>query len=165
VPFPQTTEKATMTVLYHRPLFAGLAAWALLAAGCGSDRPELARVTGTVTLDGKPLPKGTITFESVGKRPATGTIVNGQITEVTTYDAGDGAPVGSHKVAISATEAPASAVVANPGEAKAPRADYMTGKSLIPTRYNDPSTSGLSAEIKSGENTVEFKLTSSPAGP
>lgn len=154
-----------MNVSYPRPLFAVLAALALLAAGCGSDRPELARVKGTVTLDGKPLSKGTITFEAVGKRPATGTIENGQITEVTTYDAGDGVPVGSHKIAISATEAPASAVVANPGEAKAPRADYMTGKSLIPTRYNDPTASGLTAEIKSGENTVEFKLTSKPTGP
>jgi hypothetical protein len=122
-------------------------------------------VKGTVTLDGKPLAKGSITFETTDARPATGTIVAGEIVEVTTYDPGDGAPVGQHKVAIAATEDAASAVVANPGEAKQSATDYMAGKSLIPAMYNDPSASGLTAEIKPGQNTVEFKLVSKPAGP
>ena len=137
------------------------AAVCALAAGC-SDRPALAPVKGTVTLDGKPLAAGSITFEAKGLRPATGKIVNGEIVELTTYDAGDGVPVGQHKVSVTATEDPASAVVANPGDAKAPKANYMVGKSLIPARYNDPSTSGLTADIKKGENAVEFKLTSAP---
>src|SRR5262245_5688563 len=105
-------------------------------AGC-SDRPKMAKVKGTVTLDGKPLPTGTITFEAKGKRPATGKVVNGEITEVTTYEVGDGAPVGEHRVAVTANAEPASAVVANPGDAKAPKGDYMVGKSLIPAAYND----------------------------
>lgn len=130
-----------------------------LAAGC-SDRPALAPVKGTVTFDGKPLAAGSITFEAKSVRPATGKIVNGEIVELTTYDPGDGVPVGQHKVSITATEDAASAVVPNPGDAKAPKANYMVGKSLIPARYNDPATSGLTAEIKKGENTVEFKLTS-----
>src|SRR5262245_53617090 len=133
-----------------------------LVAGC-SGRPTLAKVKGTVTLDGKPLPFGTVTFEAKGVRPATGKIVNGEIVEVTTYDPGDGAPVGEHRVAVTANAEPGPAVVANPGDAKAPKGDYMSGKSLIPSAYNDPGTSGLTAEIKKGENTVEVKLTS--AGP
>ncbi|MBN9118689.1 MAG: hypothetical protein J0I06_05955 [Planctomycetes bacterium] len=132
-----------------------------LVAGC-SDRPKLAKVKGTVTLDGKPLPFGTVTFEAKGLLPATGKIVNGEITEVTTYDPGDGAPVGGHRIAVTANAEPGPAVVANPGEtAKAPKGDYMSGKSLIPSAYNNPDTSGLSAEVKSGENTVEIKLLSS----
>jgi hypothetical protein len=133
----------------------------LLVAGC-SDRPRLGKVKGTVTFDGQPLAKGSIVFESPDARPATGTIVNGEIVEVTTYDPQDGVPVGPQKVAISAVEdAAASPAPANPGEASQ-ALDYMSGKSLIPAMYNDPSTSGLTAEIKPGENTVEFKLVSKP---
>jgi hypothetical protein len=132
-----------------------------LVAGC-SDRPKLAKVKGTVTLDGKPLAAGSVTFEAKGVRSATGKIINGEIVEVTTYDTGDGAPVGSHRIAVSATADAGAAVVANPGESsKVPKSEYMSGKSLIPTAYNDPGTSGLTAEIKSGENTVELKLLSS----
>jgi hypothetical protein len=134
-----------------------------LAAGC-SDRPPLGAVKGTVTLDGNPLPYGGIMFEMPGHRTATGKIVNGQITNVTTYDEGDGAPVGQHRVAVTANAEPGPAVAANPGDTKAPKGDYMSGKSLIPSAYNDPSTSGLTAEIKKGENTIEIKLSSRGPG-
>lgn len=145
-----------------RCALAALALCSALVAGC-SDRPKLAKVKGTVTLDGKPLPYGTVTFEAKGLRSATGKIVNGEITNVTTYDPGDGAPVGSHRVVVTANAEPGPAVAVNPGDTKAPKGDYMSGKSLIPAAYNDPATSGLTAEIIPGENTVEFKLSS--AGP
>jgi hypothetical protein len=142
------------------PVLVAIAATLLaLISGCSGKAP-LAKVKGTVTLNGQPLAKGTIIFETPGQRPATGRIENGQIVEVTCYTTGDGVPVGSHKVAIAATDEAASAVVANPGDAKAPGANYMTGKSLIPAHYNDPSASGLTAEIKRGENVLEFKLVS-----
>lgn len=130
-----------------------------LATGC-SGRGGLAKVSGTVTLDGKPLPKGTLTFETTGQRPAMARVENGQIVEATTYKTGDGVPVGLHKVSISAFEDAASAVVDDPGKGKAPAANYMMGKSLLPARYNDPSTSDLTADIKAGSNALEFKLTS-----
>jgi hypothetical protein len=130
---------------------------AVFLSGCGSGRVALAPVRGTVTLDGKPLAKGTITFETSGKRPATGKIVNGEIVEMTTYETGDGVPLGTHKVAIWSSEEAASAVVANPGEGKI-GANYMSGKSLLPALYNDPNTSGLVAEIKPGHNVVAFAL-------
>jgi hypothetical protein len=40
----------------------------------------------------------------------------------------------------------------------------MSGKSLIPAAYNDPSTSQLTAEIQKGENTIEIKLSSRGPG-
>jgi hypothetical protein len=132
---------------------------AALAAGC-SGGPTLGKVTGTVTLDDKALPKGTITFETAGQRPATARVENGQIVEATTYKAGDGVPVGSHTLSISAFDDAASAVADDPGKGKAPGSNYMTGKSLVPARYNDPSTSGLTAVIKPGSNPLELKLTS-----
>lgn len=141
---------------------APLVVLCLVVAGC-SDRPKMAKVRGTVTLDGQPLAKGSVIFEAANARPATGTIVNGEIVTVGTYDTDDGAPVGQHKVAISATEDAGSAGAANPGEASKPGADYMSGKSLIPAMYNDPNSSGLSADIKPGENKVKFELSSKPA--
>jgi len=130
-----------------------------LLAGCGG-KPKLAPVQGTVTLDGAPLKNGSITFESPGNRPATAKIVDGKIVEATTFEPNDGVAVGSHKVAISANEEAASAVAANPGDSINPGANYMGGKSIIPARYNNPETSQLTAEIKPGDNGVEFKLTS-----
>lgn len=127
-------------------------------AGC-SDRPPMAKVRGTVTLDGKPLPFGVVTFEAAGLRSATAKVVNGELTEVTTFDPNDGVPVGSHRVAVTANAEPGSAVTANPGDTKRPPpADYMSGKSLIPAAYNDPATSKLTADIKPGDNLVELKL-------
>jgi hypothetical protein len=130
---------------------------AALVAGCGSN---MAQVTGTVTYDGKPLSQGTIIFETTGARPATGKIVEGKVVEVMTRYPGDGAPVGSHKVAIHAVETSKSAVTANPGEKTS--VESMTVKSLIPPQYNDPATSGLTAELKPGPNEVKFELKKNP---
>ena len=148
--------------MHRYPRALGVLVLCLVAAGC-SDRPKLAKVKGTVTLDGQPLKSGSVTFETKGARPAIAKVVNGEITEVTTYDTGDGAPVGAHLVAVSATADAGPAIALNPGDTPAPKANYMSGKSLIPLAYNNPSTSGLTAEIKAGENTVELKLFA--AGP
>lgn len=134
----------------------------VLAAGCGGQgRPPLATVTGTVTLDDKPIKNGTIVFEAPGLRPATGKIVDGEIVEVTTFEPNDGVPVGNHKVAVFAQEEADSAVVSNPGEKQKLGAGYMGGASTLPARYGDPEKSGFTAEIAEGENTVKFELTTS----
>jgi hypothetical protein len=129
---------------------------ALLGAGCQSG-VSTAPVKGTVTLDDKPLANGTCRFEALGLPSASGKVVNGQIVEVTTFRPNDGAPVGSHKVAIWALkEAP------NTSTPKQDDFTFMTGTSLIPANYNNPDTSGLTAVIKPGLNTLEFKLVSVP---
>lgn len=140
---------------------AVLAICIVICAGCNTG-PRMAPVKGTVSHNGKPLANGTIRFESTGQRPATGKIVNGEIVEMTTFKTNDGVPVGAHKIAVWASEDAGSGTVgANPGEVKV-GANYMSGKSLIHENYNNPDTSGLTAEIKSGDNVVEFKLVSNP---
>jgi len=132
-----------------------------LAAGCGrGDRSELAAVAGTVTFDGKPLESGKVIFESRGARPAVGTIENGRIVEVTTYEPGDGAPVGSHAVTIQSVAAVGmGGSGAKPADFKGDPAMLMRTQSLIPDRYGDPAKSGLKAEVASGEeNVFEFAL-------
>ena len=122
--------------------------------GCwgGPDLPPTAKVSGTVRLDGQPLPRGTVQFmpdDSQGTKGATGV---GEIDETGHYEittAGEkGAIVGFHKVGVVAEE------------------EYdpsMTSfaPSLIPLRYNDPLSSGLVFEVKAGEdNVIDLKLTS-----
>src|SRR5262249_49705990 len=155
-----SAERATMALHCWR-LRCTLVVTCVLACGGCKSGVALAPVQGTVTLEGKPLAKGTIRFESTGHRPATGQILNGEIVELTTYQTGDGVPVGAHKVAIWSSAEAASAIVANPGESKV-GGNYMSGKSLINTLYNDPETSGLTAEIKSGDNVVTFELFANP---
>jgi hypothetical protein len=126
-----------------------LAPLAVIAfSGCGGEQSvhvPLGKVTGTVTYNDKPLAQGTITILPANGRPASGQIKDGKIIDVTTYDkTGDGAPLGTHPVAIRAVENTTDM--------------YAKPKSLVPAKYGDTKTSGLSAEIKSGENTLEFKL-------
>jgi hypothetical protein len=89
-------------------LAAGLAAG---PAGCdGNKGPVYTNVSGTITVNGKPLDKGTITFTSDGRPPTQAEIVDGKY-------AGQ-AIVGANKVAISARRKAAAAKAMNP-QAKA----------------------------------------------
>jgi hypothetical protein len=113
-----------------------------------------------VTFDGRPLSQGTIVFETPGARPATGLIEGGRIVEVSTYQFNDGAPVGKHKVAIqSVASSGAGGSAASPADFNQDPAAFMATASLIPEKYGIPSESGLTADIKAGEeNRLEFNL-------
>jgi hypothetical protein len=122
--------------------------------GCGSSRPETAHVTGKVTLGGKALPHGTVTAT-----PAKGRSANGQIQPdgtfvLSTYAEGDGAVVGKHVVTVVCVEQVQSAT----GSVD----DVALGqhRSLIPTRYGEISTSGLTFEVEAGkDNVMNLELT------
>ncbi|MCA9016663.1 MAG: hypothetical protein KDA77_15125 [Planctomycetaceae bacterium] len=134
----------------------------LLITGCTqgpTDTPPLARVKGKVTLDGKPLQGGSVQFTPDKNRGTTGRMALGNINEDGTFElmtirAGDGAQVGYHLVAIESYES--ASFDPNQPVNQAP-------KSLIPKRYTDPTTSELTAEVKSGEeNVFTFDLKSKP---
>jgi hypothetical protein len=116
-----------MPVLSIPIRFLLLTAVTLLVLGCGRAGPKTARASGTVTMDGKPLPKIGVTFLPTKKGPiATGnTNENGEFT-LTTVRKGDGAPIGNHKVTIGASEE---------GQKLPPIAD----------RYGSPHTTNLTA--------------------
>jgi hypothetical protein len=151
------------------PVLSLCLACLVTSAGCGgSGRAPLGQVTGTVNYKGSPITSGTIIFEVSGARSANGKIVDGQITEVTTYDPHDGVPVGQARIAVFATGAGVSspaetpaATPGDPGSAIAFGENYMGAgaRSLIPDKYNDPAKSGLTWEIKKGQNTVTLDLT------
>jgi hypothetical protein len=117
--------------------------------GCGkpSHQLETAPFRGKVTLDGQPLTAGYVTFVTARGRSSSGEIQPDGTFEMSTYQAGDGAQVGSHPVVI--TPVPQD-VALPPGGKRVP----------IPERYQRAGTSGFTAEVKPGEdNYTELKLT------
>ena len=140
-----------------------LAVVAMTMIGCGPKRPATAKVVGTVTYQGNPLPTGTIIFEVDGARPATGKIVDGKIVDVTTFDTNDGVSIGVAKIAIMSFEEVEEIIeeTGDPSASRRPPANYMGvgGKPLIPPHYGKPSTSNLTATIEKGkENTITLEL-------
>lgn len=129
----------------------------LLMAGCGDGRPPMAApVTGRVLLDGKPLEFGGIMFQPSGGPPARGQIgADGQFS-LSTYEPGDGAPIGKHQVRVTCFE----------GQRALEQTDINSepalGKSLIPERYTIYETSGLEADVQTQNEPFVFQLDSKP---
>jgi hypothetical protein len=150
----------SLNALLPRPRrlpFGALLPLLLLATGC-SGRGDVA---GKVSLDGKPLPAGTIIFQS-GKRAVSADIKDGEYTAT-------GVPAGDVKVAVETGSIKAKAEMLGAGvkmtgkEAgpQAQKAKELLAKYLhIPERYADPNKSGLTAKVNSGSNQKNFDLTS-----
>ena len=114
----------------------------VLLGGCGSG-PKLADVSGTVTVDGAPVPGLQVLFEpqdkvspgSIGFTQADGTY------RLKCSSGQDGAVVGQHIVRVTTAEI-----------------DDPSGPALtIPAKYN--TSSELTQEVKAGTNTIDLKLT------
>ncbi|QDT93506.1 hypothetical protein [Gimesia algae] len=122
----------------------------LLCFGCGQpdDRLPTARVTGTVAFDGKPLTSGNIMFFPVsGGKHAVGMIGDDGAFHLSTYESGDGAIPGEHKVVIQVSHgSPDGTAVPQ----KTPR---------IPVKYSQRNTTTLIAEITAeGENQLNLNV-------
>jgi len=131
-----------------------------LLAGCGGeDRMPTAPVEGKVLYNGEPLKFGSVVFIPEAGPPARGTIQPDGTFYLSTYKDGDGAILGENRVEITCStnqdpDAP-------PPD---PNVEMPVGESLIPQRYTQAQTSGLTREVKEGGNSFEFKLTDEPAG-
>ena len=124
---------------------------ATLPIACGPGGPEKASVSGKVTYQGKPVPKGTISFVPVSTtgRSATGAIQPDGSYTLQTETPRDGAQLGDYFVTISAHDEPIL--------------DYTPQKPvkpqlLAPAKYENPKTSDLKETVKSGSNTFNFDL-------
>ena len=116
------------------------------SSGCGGpERPPLARVTGSVTIDGKPLADATVRFTPEEGRPSTGvTDSNGKFELVYTADS-KGAMLGKHTIRI---EPQTTDDDLSEEEDQARRAQF-------PAKAQDGT---LSFEVKAGSNEVEIEL-------
>jgi hypothetical protein len=150
-------------------LFVGLT----LVAACSDDGFGRQRysVQGTVTYKGEKLAKGQISFvpvpEAQGGHVASGQIENGYYS-LSTLTPGDGALPGKYKVTVVAWDSdrekvrsavqkkgmPPGAALPQPLIAKANK----EARSMIPTKYNLPTTTDLTADVEARSNTKDFEL-------
>lgn len=144
-------------------LVSGTIALSVLA-GCGGDKrgadaPKLVPVTGTLTLDGKPLGSALVTFIPSGStrgRGASGaTDENGRFE--LSEEGNKGAPAGQYRVVCNkwvmpnGSDFPRDSKV-SPGEAGA--------KELLPRKYSDEAETELKATVPPDGGAIELKLTS-----
>lgn len=142
----------------------------IVLAGCSkSSRPPTYRVTGTVTLKGTPVAGATITFVPTGQEGEAASAItdaDGKYA-LSTWEAGDGARPGEYRVKVSkqeqATVDPSKMVQNLTIEEeqkiyveakKAP----PPAKRLIPAKYEDDQTSGLTHTVDKKPTTFDIKI-------
>jgi hypothetical protein len=135
---------------------------AVLALGCGSKK--LAPVSGTVTLNGKPLVGATVTFDPIAEK---GSIEAGHASMGKTDEEGrftlqttkgeNGARIGKHRVSISVMNQQAGDTDERPPRGGWPVTDQ------VPAEYNTESK--LTFEVPpGGTDSADFPLKSPETG-
>lgn len=120
------------------------AAAGAVVAGCGGGGPKLGSVSGTVTLDGKPLPEAEVVFQPEEGSPSFGmTDKDGRYELMYTPDR-DGALVGKHTVRITTSRA------------SGPPGQQEITPELVPPEYNEESSQ--TREVKPGSNEFNFEI-------
>lgn len=140
----------------------------LTTAGCGgSGRPRLAKLAGTVHLDGKPLEGAQVALVMVSdakskyKRPSSATTdAQGKFIPQT-YGKDDGLPVGKYKVGVQKRELvgqlPKDFDAENPGKYN------LKYKWITPMSAAQPDSSGITVEVtSSGMKPDVIELKSAP---
>ncbi|MGL4549685.1 MAG: hypothetical protein ACRC33_00750 [Gemmataceae bacterium] len=131
-----------------RALIGTVVAAAVVAA-CGCDSgPRFYRVTGTVTLDGKPLDTADILFTDArgALGPEPGKVTNGAFELQ--------AKEGKKKVTISSSKVIPGSPTRGAGGEPVP-------EEILPEHYYDQTKTELTADVSAGgPNKFEFKLTS-----
>ena len=123
-----------------------------LTFGCGSDSVERATVSGAVTWDGTPVPKGQIRFIPTSGPIWTARIKDGRYST----DGTKGVPVGDLQVRIEGYRIPSGYKGGTPTDDDNP----IPLEQYLPAKYNKQTE--LTLTIDPGSNSVEknFDLTS-----
>jgi hypothetical protein len=149
----------------------------VLALGCsqGDDRPATYQVTGTVTWNNGPVAGANVSFapavQGEGRAAVGETDSSGKYT-LSTFGGDDGAVPGAYNVTITKFEGGAEAggsddsggsedeaydaaydAAGGKMEAEAPQA-----KNLLPAKYADAKTSGLTKTVEAKDNVFDFVL-------
>lgn len=119
--------------------------------GCRGE--DVAQVTGTVRLDGQPVPGAQVTFHPVAEgRPAYGTAATEGIYRLRVGDIAGALP-GEYRVTVIRHGAPPPTP---PGGMPSP------GPLLTPAVYSSVERTPLTFRVALGENTIDLDLTSHP---
>ena len=141
--------------IFQRILLYLLIAAIATATGCQKSLP--ATVSGTITLDGQPLPegeyiKGNVMFYPTGGGAAAfGDVTSGGTYKVTTGST-NGLEPGEYIVTATVSEIdppPPGGYQNAPGQ-----------KLITPPRYNDRDQTHLKVQVAEGKNTLDLALTS-----
>ena len=168
------SEKGFSTMRIPRLLARSLVPGAILAMAvlplCGGCGPggysgPTGTVSGTVTLNGEPVPAGCgVAFISDEGHTASGTVAAGGSYQLSAGGEGNEVPAANYRVCITP-----------PAQADASGADYdkmMEAESaegapeeateaaveVIPAKYQTTTTSELSFQVKAGSNTIDIPL-------
>jgi hypothetical protein len=131
--------------------FCGLALL-IVSPGCGSGKPGIVPVSGTVTLDGGPMPaEGTVWFTAVESapgfpmRPAVGDFGPDGKYQAKSWEPGDGLMPGKYKVWVACYKVP-------------PTMGGPPPVSHLPRKYAGTATSGLELTVESGSDPVTYDI-------
>jgi hypothetical protein len=142
----------------------------IVLTGCSnSSRPPTYPVTGTVTLQGKPVAGAVVTFVPTGTEGAAASAITDSEGKyaLTTWEAGDGARPGEYGVKVSKQELAAvdpAKMVQNLSieeeqkiyvESKKPA---PPAKRLIPSKFENEETSGLVHKVEQKPTTFDIKI-------
>jgi hypothetical protein len=150
--------------------FLAILALCSVLLGCSqSNRTKTYPVQGTVTYRGKPVSGASVEFLAPGaSRPATGVTDGNGRFRLTTFEADDGAIVGTHVVTVIKTGSQPAAA-ANPGQVENDPAaiekamaqsalQQRQARSELPAKYADRRSSDLHFDVAAHENQFELKL-------
>jgi len=143
-----------------------IAAFAMLPLiGCDAG-PATGLVSGVVTVDGKPIKDAVVNFYPTDGRASTGTTDENGRYELSFTRQRMGAVLGNHKVTVTTeilaeVDYGANDDYANrEGDANLGRIKNRERRELLSAEYSDYKRSPLSENVVSGENNINFDLTS-----
>ena len=141
-------------------MFGFMAAVVATMSGCGKTRRDRGIVTGKVTYKGKTLQFGTVIFEPETGQYATGLIQPDGTFQMKTRGEGEGVPVGKSKVRFVCFAGQDPSVKPDAPSRPVHGETVVMGKSLIPQKYLSSETSGITVDVKPGNNEpIIFGLT------
>jgi hypothetical protein len=145
-------------------LFCGLS---ILGSGCGkapdqweAKRPKVVPASGIVKYSGEPVAGATVVFSPVNAEGIAASAITDSAGhfELIAFPPNKGAVSGQYKVSVTKIEMPAVPKAAKGAEAGHDETPSGPPKYLIPEKFGDPETSGLSADIPP-EGKKDFNIT------
>lgn len=153
----------------------GLAACAVVLAGCSGGGIKTEYVEGVVTLDGKPVPEATVMFVPVTEgqgTSATGMTDTQGVFKLTAANVGGakakpeaGTAPGEYYVGVIKSVSEQAMSEEESHEKGVPYVSPQPGQvpkitHVVPEKYNDPQKSGLKATVKERDNKTPIELSS-----
>lgn len=133
----------------------------LIASFAGCERgPRIVPVSGTITLDGRPVKDAAVMFLlNPGGRVATGITDAAGRYSLSTHPTGNGAFEGEHTVTVSLYRDESSPGTNTP-EGAVSGSSLVKIVWLVPEKYSQPANSGLTASVNRSQSTYDFSLSS-----